>query len=262
MKHYHVRAFARGLHILENLNLHNGLTLAETANLTQLTKPTALRLLRSLEHDGYVSRNPFSKTYHVTSRTRLLSHGHTQDAWISDVASPIMEDLSADIVWPVYLARLEGTKTVVIWSTSYQSRIAVNRFRSGLALPALATASGMTYIANLGHDAAEEILALCLKDDPESLGQAGVKRSALTGHLKKIRQDGFFYFKPNWIGREWLTVPTYFKDRIFAALSIEFHDVDYSADHLKSVYVPKLQKAAQLIAKGVSQLDQEMAFGA
>ncbi len=262
MKEYHVRAFARGLRILENINLHNGLTIAETANLTNLSRPTVLRLLRSLEHEGYVTRNPFSKTYHVTSRSRLLSHGHTQAAWISDIASPIMDKLSADIVWPVYLARLEGTKTVVIWSTSYQSRIAINRFSSGLVMPALATSSGLTYIANLNNDAAEETIHSCLEDDPDSLEQAGIDQRKLHGLLDKIQQEEFLYFTPNWIDREWLTVPTYFKNRIFAALSIEFHDVDYSLDHLKAEYLPKLRQAASRIGQGVSELDQEAAFGA
>ena len=173
-----------------------------------------------------------------------------------------MDALSADIIWPVYLARLEGTKTVVLWSTSYQSRIAINRFSSGLALPALATSSGLTYIAHLDRDEAKGVIDACLKVDPQSLEQAGIPENKLEDRLAQIRDEEVLYFSLPWIDRQWLTVPTNFKNRIFAALSIEFHDVDYSLDHIKKVYLPNLREAANRIAEGVSRLNQEAAFGA
>ena len=56
-----VRALERGLDIIQLLNRHNGLTVTQVGQLTDLPRPTAFRLLRTLESLGYLFRDTQDK---------------------------------------------------------------------------------------------------------------------------------------------------------------------------------------------------------
>ena len=74
-----VRALERGLAMLELVNDEGGVCPADAARRLQLPRPTAYRLLETLEDLGYVRRNPFDNRFLVTIEARRLSSGCDPD---------------------------------------------------------------------------------------------------------------------------------------------------------------------------------------
>jgi len=74
-----VRALERGLAIITLLNRHNSLTVTEVGKLSKLPRPTAYRLLKTLESTGYIFRDGSDKNYKLSDKVRSLSHRYDQD---------------------------------------------------------------------------------------------------------------------------------------------------------------------------------------
>ncbi|MBL8628896.1 MAG: helix-turn-helix domain-containing protein, partial [Rhodospirillaceae bacterium] len=110
---FSVRSLERGLDILRLLNRHNGLTVTETAEQVSLPRPTAFRLLRTLERLGYIFRDDADKKYRLTAQVRSLSHGYDQEEWLPKIARPIMVELCKKILWPVTISTNMGSQMLV-----------------------------------------------------------------------------------------------------------------------------------------------------
>ena len=107
-----VRALERGLDIISLLNRHNGLTVTQVCQLTDLPRPTAFRLLRTLESLWYLFRDKQDKKYRLTVQVRTLSHGYDQEEWIPKVARPVMAALCKKILWPIALGTVHGRHNI------------------------------------------------------------------------------------------------------------------------------------------------------
>ena len=66
-----VRALERGLTIIAILNRHNGLTVTQIGKLSNLPRPTAYRLLRTLESLGYILEMKEIKTIGLVQKYDL-----------------------------------------------------------------------------------------------------------------------------------------------------------------------------------------------
>ena len=107
--HYkRVRALTRGLDILAALNTAGRATVVELSSLTKIHRATVQRLVETLREQGYVRRSVSDNTYRPALKVRALSDGYNDEAWISEVASPVLQALSTDIPWPVDLHTLDG----------------------------------------------------------------------------------------------------------------------------------------------------------
>ncbi len=84
-------------------------SLADVTLAAKLPKPTAYRLLRSLEVLGYVSRPAGSKDYSVGPRTARLSVADPHAA-LKQAARPLMQKLHGELNETVNLAVLHGRR--------------------------------------------------------------------------------------------------------------------------------------------------------
>jgi DNA-binding IclR family transcriptional regulator len=260
MKEYHIRAFARGLHTLEVLSLHNGLTISEIGRMIKLPQPTVFRLLKTLQQSGYVTHNRLNKTFHVTSNIRRLAAGAQIEPWIRDIAGPIADRLCTEIVWPVFIARLERARSQIIWSTSSRSPVAKNRYSAGLTFPALQSASGLMLVSLLDREARDQLILACEESDPGSLKPFRSRRSLLA-YLARIGKAKVHFYAPKQSDRSWLTVPIFDGAHAFAALTVEFHDVDYSDEKLRALYLPTMRAAASDISSRLTSRNQQAMHG-
>jgi hypothetical protein len=149
---FSVRSLERGLDILALLNRHNGLTVTETAEQVGLPRPTAFRLLRTLERLGYIFRDDADKKYRLTAQVRGLSHGYDQEEWLPKIARPIMVEVCKKILWPLTMVTNMGSQMLVRDSTHDISPFAMWRHRGGFKIPLLHTAAGQVYLAYCGKD--------------------------------------------------------------------------------------------------------------
>jgi IclR family mhp operon transcriptional activator len=148
-----VIALSRGLEILRVLNAERRSTVGSLHKATGLNKATIVRMLETLEHEGYVMRDAERTEYLPTGRCLLLSHGYDQHLWIGGVAEPIMHEFRKQIGWPSDIAIFDRDAMIVAQTTREPGSMLFSR-RPGFRFPLLSTSMGRAYLAYLPGGAA------------------------------------------------------------------------------------------------------------
>jgi IclR family mhp operon transcriptional activator len=96
-----IRALIRGLDALTVLNSRDGATVSEVAQEIRLPRTTVYRILETLCAAGFIFRDASDDRYRLTVMVRALSGGFDDDAWVTQIAKPLITDLGREIVWPI-----------------------------------------------------------------------------------------------------------------------------------------------------------------
>src|ERR1700750_3028785 len=108
-----VEALARGLDILSAFGAgQRGMSLSEVAAAAGLTRPTARRLLLTLEELGFVRFS--SGTFELTPKVMNLGMAYVSSLGLWDIARPHMEALVARTGESVSLGPLDGADSVYL----------------------------------------------------------------------------------------------------------------------------------------------------
>src|SRR5580698_3033703 len=127
-----IRALMRGLDALTVLNLRDGATVSEVAQEIRLPRTTVYRILETLCNAGFVIRDAADDRYRLTILVRALSDGFGDEAWVTQVAKPLMDELCREIVWPVSIGSLSGTTMLVRETTDHASPLTIERNYAGM----------------------------------------------------------------------------------------------------------------------------------
>jgi IclR family mhp operon transcriptional activator len=142
-----VRSLQRGLEVLQAINCNNGLRAAEVARIVGIPRPTAYRLLETLEGLGFVVRGPSEDAWRPTLQTKSLSSGFRDEDWVAQVAVPRMMKLGRKILWPLDLVTFHDYRMAIRESTHNISPFSVDHGMVGRELPVLETAGGRAHLA-------------------------------------------------------------------------------------------------------------------
>lgn len=152
-----VEALARGLDVLRSFdNRRRQMTLSEIAVAADLARPTARRLLLTLEELGYV--RAVGNTFALTPQVLRLGMGYISSLGLWDIARPRMEALVAQTGASSSMAQLDGADIVYIARVSAPKIIAL-RIDIGTRFPALRTSQGKVLLAALPPAALAAALA-------------------------------------------------------------------------------------------------------
>jgi len=185
-----IRALMRGLDALTFLNLRAGATVSEVAHEIRLPRTTVYRILETLCSSGFVYRDSSDERYRLTILVKGLSGGFDDEAWVTEIAKPIIHQLSREIAWPISIATLSGTKMTLRETTDHSTPLAIERYSAGQQLPLLTTAMGRVYLANcppVQRDALIDILARSNKEEDK----AARSRADLLRVLAEIKAQGY-----------------------------------------------------------------------
>jgi IclR family transcriptional regulator, mhp operon transcriptional activator len=185
-----IRALMRGLDALTILNLRDGATVSEVAHEIRLPRTTVYRILETLCASGFVFRDNSDERYRLTILVRGLSGGFDDEAWVNQIAKPLIYQLCNELVWPVSIATLSGTKMMLREATDHSTPLAVERYSAGFQFPLLTSAAGKVYLAHCPvaqRDALIDILARSGKEEDK----AARDRGDLLRALAEIKAHGF-----------------------------------------------------------------------
>jgi len=243
-----IRALMRGLEALTILNLRDGATVSEIAHEIRLPRTTVYRILETLCLSGFVFRDSADERYRLTILVKALSGGFDDEAWVKQIAKPVIHELCGELVWPVSIATLSGTKMTLREATDHSTPFATERYSAGIQLPLLTSSTGRVYLANCSpaqRDALLEILARSNKEeDKPARDRAGVLRA-----LAAVKAQGYATATRTrrLIEECTVSVPVPMNDRC-AALTVRFAA---SALPLKTGverFLPKLRQCAAKIS--------------
>jgi IclR family pca regulon transcriptional regulator len=182
-----VEALARGLDILAAFGAdHRGMSLSEVAGAAGLARPTARRLLLTLEELGYVRSR--AGTFELTPKVMSLGMSYVSSLGLWDIARPHMEALVSRTGESSSMAQLDGADIVYVARVSVPKLIAL-RVDIGTRFPAVQTSQGKVLLAALPPDQVAAVIAQPSRSGlPPYIGrQAGPLRD----ELAEIRARGW-----------------------------------------------------------------------
>lgn len=185
-----IRALMRGLDVLTILNLREGATVSEVAHEIRLPRTTVYRILETLCIAGFVYRDGAGDRYRLTILVRGLSAGFDDEAWVNQIARPLLHGLSSEVAWPVSIATLSGTKMTLREATDHSTPLAIERNSAGFQLPLLASSSGRVYLAHCTVAQRDTLLEILARSNKEE-DRPARDRGDLLRALSDIRAHGY-----------------------------------------------------------------------
>lgn len=244
-----IRALMRGLDALAVLNHRNGATVSEVATAIRLPRTTTYRILETLCEAGYIFRDPADDRYRLTILVRTLSDGFDDDAWVSQVARPVLHDLGRDVVWPVAIATLSGTSMMVRETTDHRSPLAVERYAAGFRVPILTSAAGRAYLAWCPGPERETLVDILSRSAREE-DKLARNPSELNRILNETRAQGYAAaIRARRVSDEVsLAVPVRTGERVLACVTVRFSASAVPMKTAQERFLPRLAAAAGRIA--------------
>lgn len=153
---YESRSLAKGLQILEAIAAKSEpLALRDLSELASLGKASTLRLLRTLQHTGYLDRDVNDRYSLARAWPSLAMHNRLRA--VRDAATPVLQDLTAEMGETVALAFLFEDVIRVIEVIESTHHIRMSNYRGGVLQP-YASSLGKCITAHQGSDMASRLL--------------------------------------------------------------------------------------------------------
>src|SRR5712692_1602506 len=182
-------AVERALAILEAVAQEaEGLSNAEISRKLEIPKSSASYILRTLETQGYLTRNPETGKYRVGLKVLSLSRGALSGLDVREVALPIMRRLMEQTSLTCHLAILDGPDAVYIEKVEPQGFIKMDTW-VGRRMRVHATSVGKSLVAHIPQERLEKILAErgMEKRTPKTI----TTLPRLLKDLEKVRAQGY-----------------------------------------------------------------------
>jgi IclR family pca regulon transcriptional regulator len=237
-----VEALARGLDILASFGVdHRSMSLKEVADAAGLARPTARRLLLTLEELGYVRSS--GGTFQLTPRVLNLGMAYVSALGLWDIARPHLESLVARTGESSSMAQLDGSDIVYVARVSVPKLIAL-RVEIGTHFPAVQTSQGKVLLAALPPDQVPAALS-----QPSRSGlppYIGCSPEQLRDELSEVRARGWALADEELApGVRSVAVPV--RDGtgvVRAAMNVTVHAAETTTQRLLHDYLPLLLTTA------------------
>src|SRR5690242_8359536 len=166
----------------------DGLSNADISRKLQIPKSSASYLLRTLETQGYLHRNPETGKYRVGLKVLSLSRGALSGIDVREVALPIMRNLMEKTNLTCHLAILDGPEAVYIEKVEPQGFIRMDTW-VGRRMRVHATSVGKALVAHIPQPQLEKILAdrTMERRTPKTI----CTLPRLLKELEKVRTQGY-----------------------------------------------------------------------
>jgi IclR family mhp operon transcriptional activator len=177
-----------------------------------------------------------------------LADGFDDDAWVTQIARPCIDELGKEVMWPVAFASLSGTQMLVRETTDHRSPLAIERFSPGLRLPLLTTAVGRAHLAFCSAEQRESLLEI-LRRSTNEVDKLAHSRPELDKILEDTREKGYASaVHTRRVSDEIsIAVPLLVEDQVLAAVVVRFAETAVPFKIAVERFIPKLREAAQRI---------------
>jgi IclR family transcriptional regulator, pca regulon regulatory protein len=237
-----VEALARGLDILASFgDSYRCMSLAEVAAASGLARPTARRLLLTLEELGYV--RSADGAFRLTPKVINLGMAYVSSMGLWDIARPHMEHLVAQTGESSSMAQLDGSDIVYVARVSVPKLIAL-RVEIGTHFPAVQTSQGKVLLAALSPGAVATVLAEPSRSGlPPYIGRSAAQ---LRDELTEVRARGWALADEELApGVRSVAVPVRDGSGIVrAAMNVTVHAAETTTERLVREYLPLLLTTA------------------
>jgi IclR family pca regulon transcriptional regulator len=237
-----VEALARGLDVLACFSADRpAMSLTEVATASDLARPTARRLLLTLEELGFVRSS--GGAFQLTPKVLSLGMAYIGALGLWDIARPHLETLVAQTGESSSMAQLDGSDIVYVARVAVPKLITL-RVEIGTRFPATQTSQGKVLLAALPPHQLTHTLA-----EPSRAGlppYIGRTPDQLTDELTDIRARGWALADEELApGIRSVAVPV--RDgtgTVRAAMNVTVHASETTTEQLLGDHLPRLLRTA------------------
>lgn len=244
-----IEALSRGLDVLRAFGPERrSMTLSEVAHATDLARPTARRVLLTLEELGYVRAS--EGTFALTPRVLELGMAYVSSLGLWEMAHPHLRALVARTHESSSMAQLDGSDIVYVARVAVPKLITL-RVDIGTRFPAVRTSQGKVLLADLGPEQLDEVLGMPTRSAVAPvLPAADRSRAEITAMLAQVREQGWAAADEELApGIRSVAVPV--RDAsgaVHAAMNVTVHAAETSMATLLDEHLPRLQEAAARVS--------------
>jgi IclR family pca regulon transcriptional regulator len=237
-----VEALARGLDVLACFDAdHRRMSLTDVATAAGLARPTARRLLLTLEELGFVRSS--AGVFELTPKVLTLGTAYVASLGLWDIARPHLEALVARTGESSSMAQLDGSDIVYVARVSVPKLISL-RVDVGTRFPAVQTSQGKVLLAALSPaDLAAALTEPSRAGLPPYIGRSPEQ---LRAELTEVRARGWAVADEELApGVRSVAVPV--RDgtgAVRAAMNVTVHAAETSREHLLQHHLPLLLRTA------------------
>lgn len=248
-----IRALARGLQVIEYLQSQPPASLAELHKGTGLPKVTLLRILHTLQAEGWVYRGIGDDRYRLSYHLHHLGDNLMAKDALAEAAGPVLDALQADVLWPSDVAIRKGLVMEVVETTRKKQTVVVNRESMGVETEILRSALGHAYFAYCSDIEREEILERLALQNTEQ-GRLAKDEAWVAGILQRVRQHGYSQRDT----QSWpapagvlagIAVPVCVDQKVKACVNIVWPEGAVTEDLVEQRYYPRLKAAAEQLSE-------------
>jgi IclR family mhp operon transcriptional activator len=257
-----LRGLRRGLHVLEALQMNPILSLHGIHLATDISKPSLLRILHTLEQFGMVSRRLADGHYRISTVARSARKRDRYDR-VAEAAAPVLDRLCQRLSWPSDLFvpagdHMERRETSRLQTPYFSHPPYLTRV--GQPVNWLMTGVGRAYLAfcpALERDAI--IQMLCKSDQLED--QLARDQKRLERILADTRNRGYGIRDPSFFGGHYgapmndglagIAVPLLDRTRVHGSINILWIRTALTVEECAARYLGDLKDAAAEIVRSL-----------
>ncbi len=271
-----IRAVERAFQVLEALqDAPQGATLADLHRATGLSKPTLMRLLKTLMKVRAVRRGMVDQRYHTAVRLSLLGRSVTAVDGLAEISAPILDELCQRLEWPSDVLIHQGDNDFmrVVESNLRRSRFYVRRRSTGLRVNLLGSAGGQAFLSQL-HPERLEQLRECARLGGDMHNEKILACGDLAERLEQVRQRGYATRHPLYRGSGYgqpprddqlsaIAVPILGTRQVLGAVNINWNRAAMAEHEMAARALGPLRSAAERIAEAVRDcgIEDELGHG-
>ncbi|MEM1025477.1 MAG: IclR family transcriptional regulator C-terminal domain-containing protein [Myxococcota bacterium] len=236
-----VASLAKGLNVIRSFDARSPtLTLSEVADKTGMSRAAARRFLLTLSELGYAEND--GRRFRLTPRILELGYSYLSALGLTDVLTPILERISAELNESISASVLDGPEIVYVARVQTQRILSVG-LNVGARLPALATSMGRVLLAHAPEELRERVLDM---NRERFTDRTVTDRDELSRLLRQVREEGYSLVDQELeVGLRSLAIPLRDAEgRVRAAINISAHASRTESGELRERYLPALRKAA------------------
>jgi IclR family pca regulon transcriptional regulator len=245
-----VLSLARGLAVIEAFqDQQAGVTVAEVAARTGLSRAAVRRLLITLELLGYASHS--GSVYRLGPRVLRLGFSFLSSYSLAALASPILEELSSEFHESCSLSILEDDEIVYVARSATKRIMSVNLFLAS-RLPAYCTSMGRVLLAALPKSDLEQYFKrVSLKP---FTARTIVSKPALRAEIDRVREQGYALIDEELeLGLRALAVPIVTRSgQTVAAMNTGVHVSRVTQKAMLNRFLPRLQQRARILGQSLA----------
>lgn len=248
-----IEALARGLDVIAAFAPHRPrMSLSEIATCTGLARPTARRILLTLQELGYVRNEEGG--FSLTPRVLDLGMAFVRSMGMWEVARPHMEQLVAYTGESSSIAQLDGSDIVYVARVSVP-KIITFAVSIGTRFPALQTSLGKVLLAALPPDEVPQVLGQPSRSGIVPAWQPGAAERDEA--LREVRAQGYAVTDEQLAaGIRSVAAPLRDGDgRVVAAMNVTVHAAETPLATVTDDYLPRLLQTTSAISTDLARVD-------